>query len=134
MHEVELIKRVRTQLRSAVDIDMQANPNARVPGEETLRRVVLATLEILGIRIGPDGQLAATPTDRDLRQAALINAALANGYTPTGFGPADHAMAAKLRREARSAAKLVPAGPSTTSHTEHTFVFGFCHCGEPEAP
>jgi len=54
MHEVELIKRVRVKLRSAVDI---ADLDVRAPAEETIRRVIVAALEILGIRIRLDGEI-----------------------------------------------------------------------------
>lgn len=54
MHEVELIKRIRATLRSATDT---ASPNVHPPPEETIRRVMMATLEILKIQIRPDGEV-----------------------------------------------------------------------------
>lgn len=122
MHEVELVKRIRTKLRSAVDID---DPSARPPSEDTIRRVMVATLEILEIRINPDGHVATPGREAEikaLKRAALVNVALSHGHSPIGFSPADHALAAQIRREART---------PETSHAAHTFNNGFCLCGEP---
>lgn len=52
MHEIELFKRIRDRLGSRVDID---SPNDYTPHESTIRRVTMAALEVLGIRVAPDG-------------------------------------------------------------------------------
>lgn len=80
MHEVELIKQIRSRLDSRVDID---DPDIGAPSEATVRRVTLAALEVLGIRVAPDGTVQLPPTPAVASSpSAIEDAGVVTGSVP----------------------------------------------------